>query len=122
MTSADVASAYLQPFTYENVYTTSGPKFGPKWEGKVLIIVKALYGQKSSGGMWHLKLSDNLRIMGLRPCQADFDLWLIPWMDHYVYIAVITDNLLLFTNNPAGILEPLNKLFGYELNVVGTPE
>ena len=43
-------------------------------------------------------------------------------MDHYEYLAVITDNLLLFTNNPADILEPLKKVLGCKLKVVGTPE
>ena len=43
-------------------------------------------------------------------------------MDHYEYIAVITDDLLLFTNNPEGILEPLRRLFVYELKGVGIPE
>ena len=29
--SADVASAYLQSFACEKVYTIAGPEFGPKW-------------------------------------------------------------------------------------------
>ena len=95
MISADVASEYLQAFTSEKVYTISGPEFVPNWEVKVLIIVKAMYELKASGGMWHLKLSDNIRNMGLSPCQADFFSWLLPWMDHYEYITVITDYLLL---------------------------
>ena len=33
-----------------------------------------------------------------------------------------TDNSLIFTKNPTGILEPLKKLFGCELKGVGTPE
>ena len=72
--AADVASAYLQALTCEKVYTIAGPEFGSEWEGKILIIVKALYDLKASGGMWHQKLADNLRSMGFRPCQADFDL------------------------------------------------
>ena len=78
----------------------------------MIIIVKALYGIKASGGMWHLRLSENLRNMGFRPYQADFDLWLRPCTDHYGYIAVITDDLLLFTKNSVGILEPLKNYFG----------
>ena len=120
--AADVASAYLQALTCEKVYTIAGPEFGSEWEGKILIIVKALYGLKASGGMWHQKLADNLRSMGFRPCQADFDLWIRPCDNHYEYIAVITDDLLLFTRNPAGILCPLKEVYGYELKGVGKPE
>ena len=60
----------------------------------MLIIVKALYGLKESGRRWHLKLTDNLSNTGFRPYQADFDLWLLPWMDHYEYIYAITDDFL----------------------------
>ena len=56
MIYADVASAYLQAFTCERVYTIEGPEFVPKWEVKVFTTVKALHGLKESGGMWHLKL------------------------------------------------------------------
>ena len=122
MISVYVASAYLQAFTCEKFYTIAGPEFGPKQEGRVLFITKELYGLNASGRMWYLKLADNLRNMGFRPCQADFYLWLRPWMDHYEYIAVITDDLLLFTKNPEGILEPLRRLFVYELKGVVTPE
>ena len=62
--------------------------------------------------MWHLKLADNSSNMGFMRCRADFELWLHPWMDNYEYNAVIKYGLLLFTNNPAGILEPMKKLFG----------
>ena len=72
--------------------------------------------------MCHLKLVDNLRNMGFRPYQADFDLWLRPWLDHYECIAVVIDDLLIFTNNPAGILEPLRKVFWCELKLFETPE
>ena len=92
--SADVAREYLQAFNFDHVYTKSELKFGPKWDGKVLIIVKTMYVQKSSDGMCHLKLVDNLRNMGFRPFQTDSDLWLLPWVDCYEYIAVVTDDLL----------------------------
>ena len=120
--TADIASAYIQADTCEKVYTIAGPEFGIKWKGKKVAITKALYGLKASGGMWHQKLADNLRNMGFRPSQADFDLWIRECTDHYEYIAVITDDLLIFTRNPEGILETLKKVFGYELKGVGTPE
>ena len=122
MISSDVASAYLQEFTCDKVYNIAGPEVGPKWEVKVIIIVKALYELKTSGGMWNLKLADILRNIGFRPCQADFDLWLCPWVDQYKYIAVYTDDLFLFTKNSEGILELLREVFHYELRGVGTPE
>ena len=46
--SADKGNAYLNSSTNEKVYTTAGPEFGAD-EGKTIIIVRALYGLKSSG-------------------------------------------------------------------------
>ena len=43
--AADVASAYVQTLTSELVYAIAGQEFGP-WQGKILTIVKALYGLK----------------------------------------------------------------------------
>jgi hypothetical protein len=53
------------------------------------IVVKALYGLKSSGAMWHHQLTDNLRNVGYRPTQADYDCWIQDVGDHYEYVAVI---------------------------------
>jgi hypothetical protein len=46
--AADVSHAYIQAYTKEQVYTVAGPEFGPL-EGLVFVIVKALYGFRTSG-------------------------------------------------------------------------
>ena len=48
----DIGNAYLESLTREKVYIVAGPEFGDR-EGHTLIIVKALYGLKSSGLRWH---------------------------------------------------------------------
>jgi len=107
--AAGAASAYVQALTSELVYAIAGQEFGP-WQGKILIIVKALYGLRSSGAMWHLKFSDYLRGRGFRLCYADFDLWMRHRGDHYEYIAVMVDDLLIFSKEPLSIIEPLQKI------------
>ena len=119
--AADVSSAYINAFTTEKVYVIAGPEFG-QLEGRKLIIVRALYGLKSSGARWHQKLADNLRDMGFYQCKADFDLWIRNMGDHYEYVAVIVDDLLIFSKDPDEIIKDLEKVFGYELKGVGTPE
>ena len=49
---ADVGNAYLEAFTKEKVCFIAGDGFGAL-KGHTLIIVKALYGLKSSGLRWH---------------------------------------------------------------------
>ncbi len=42
--------------------------------------------------------------------------------DHYEYIAVIVADLLIFSKEPLLIIEPLQKIWGYSLKAVGSPE
>ena len=121
--TADVGSAYIQAFTIEKVYTIAGPEWEPLGlVGYFLIVIKALYGLKSSGAMWHLKLADNLREMGFIPCQADCDFWYRPVGNHYEYIAVIVDDLLIFSQDPEAIIKTLENNYKYKLGGVGVPE
>ena len=121
--AADVGSAYIQAFTIEKVYTIAGPEWAPLGlTGMILIIIKALYGLKSSGAMWHQKLADNLHEMGFLPCQADCDFWYRPEGNHYEYIAVIVDDLLIFSQKPQRIIDTLEENYKYKLSGVGTPE
>jgi hypothetical protein len=119
--AADVGNAYIQAYTSEKVYTIAGPEFG-KLAGRKLIIVRALYGLKSSGAMWHLQLADNLRDMGYRPTKADYDCWIRENEDHYEYVAVIVDDLLVFSREPNTVIQPLKEIYGYTLKGVGIPE
>ena len=71
--AANVGSEYIQAITKELIFTVAGPKFG-KWVGIKMIILKSLYGLKSSGAMWHLKFVDHIRNIGFQPCKADYNL------------------------------------------------
>jgi hypothetical protein len=57
--SADVGNAYLNA-----VYTTAGPEFGAEIQGQYFLIVRALYGLKSSGAAWRAHLANTLHRMG----------------------------------------------------------
>jgi hypothetical protein len=74
--AADVGNAYLQAPAREKVHTTAGPEFGPNNIGRTVIIVRAMYGLKSSGAAWHAHLSETLRGMNFTPSYADPDVWM----------------------------------------------
>ena len=42
--AADIWKAYLHGITREKVYIVIGSEFGPELQGRVMIIVKSLYG------------------------------------------------------------------------------
>jgi len=58
----------------EKLWTVAGPEFGS--EGSVMIIMRALYGLKSSGAAWRSTLAVTKGTLGYRPTQADPDVWI----------------------------------------------
>jgi hypothetical protein len=59
----------------EQNYIVAGPEFG-QLEGHYLIIVKALYGLRTSGLRWHERFADCLHNEGFSPCKAEPDIWM----------------------------------------------
>ena len=72
--AGDVLNAYVTAPVTEKVWTILGPEFGPD-AGKNAIIVRALYGLKSSGAAFRAPLASFMRQMGYTSCKADPDLW-----------------------------------------------
>jgi Reverse transcriptase (RNA-dependent DNA polymerase) len=102
----DIGNAYLESYTKEKVAFIAGPEFG-ELQGHLFIIIKALYGLKSSGARWHDRLFDALTIMGFKPSRADPDIWMRDKGDHYEYIAVYVDDLLIASKAPQSIINAL---------------
>ena len=116
---ADVGNAYLEAWTKEKLYITAGPEFGPL-EGHTLIVDKALYGLRSSGARWAERLADSLRKLGFFLSYADPAIWMKDMGDHYEYICVWVDDMLIASRNPKAIVDELSK--EYTLKGVGPPK
>ena len=114
----DIGNAYLESFTREKVYIRAGPEFGDR-EGHILIIVKAIYGLKSSGLRWHERFADVLRSMGFFPSFAKPDIWMRNKGDHYEYIAVYVDDLLIVSKDPKIIIDNLTIEHKFKLKGTG---
>ena len=119
----DIGNAYLTSNTREKVGFVAGPEFGER-EGHTLIIIKALYGLRSSGARFHEKLSDTLRAEGFQPSLSDSDLWYRDAGDCYEYVCVYVDDLAAVMKNPAEFFRRLEdpEIHGYSLKGVGPPE
>jgi hypothetical protein len=114
------SSICIQALTIEKVYAIA--QFG-QLKGRIMIVIKALNGLKTrSGAQWHQKLAANLCNMGFCPCKANYDFWIQKVGNHYDYIAVMADNLLIFSKDPEKIKHPIQELFGYELQNLGVPD
>ena len=57
--AADIGNAYLNAPCQEKIYTRAGKEFGSE-EGCIMIIVRALYGLKTSGAAWRATLLRSL--------------------------------------------------------------
>ena len=70
--SADIQNAYLNAPTEEKVWFCAGPEWG-EHKGKPVLIVRALYGLKSSGQSWRTHFAQTLEAMDFRSSYADPD-------------------------------------------------
>ena len=119
--STDVGNAYLESVTEEKVCFIAGPEFG-KLEGHTMVIHKAQYGLRSSGKRWHEKLHDILKDMGFTPSKSEEDIWMRPKGDHYEYIAVYVDDLMIASKEPEAIIEALTGKHKLKLKGTGPTE
>ena len=119
--AADVGNAYLEAKTQEKLYIIAGPEFG-KLSGHTLIFVRALYGLKSSGLRWHERMADVLFEMGYKPSKGDPDVWMRDCGDHYDYICVYVDDLLILSKKPNDVIAALRKKYKFKLKGVGFPK
>ncbi len=76
--SADIQNAYLCAPNKERLYTIAGKEVGPKYQGRPVLIVQALYGLRGSGKSFRDHLAKDLHQMGFLGCRADPDVWIKP--------------------------------------------
>ena len=119
--ATDIGNAYLESYTKEKVFIVAGPEFGDR-EGHTLIITKALYGLKSSGLRWHERFADVLREMGFFISKAEPDIWMRDKGDHYEYIAVYVDDLLIVSKDCLKITQTLLDKYNFKLKGTGPIE
>ena len=100
------------------MFIIAGPEFG-ELEGHTLVVSKALYGLKSSALRWRERLSDVLREMGFKPTLAEADIWMRECGDHYEYISVYVDDLLIISRNPQPIVDDLRDKYKFKLKGTG---
>jgi len=110
---ADVQNAYINAKTGERVYTTAGPEFGSN-EGRPAIIVRALYGLKSSGARWRDHLAMILMQAGFKNSKADPDVWMRKAQKsngffYWEYVLCYVDDILAISHDPQGILNVIAK-------------
>ena len=122
ITGGDVGNAYLEAFTSEKVVFTAGPEFG-EMAGHTMIIVKALYGLRTSGKMFHEKFAHTMRTLNFVPTYADPDVWMRDAGDCYEYVCVYVDDLFTALKDPDEFFKALtSEPWNYKLKGVEEPK
>lgn len=124
--AADIQNAYLNAMTKEKVYTTAGLEFGVENVGKKVLIVRALYGLRTSGARFRAHLAQCLRDAGYVSSKADPDVWLkaatkSDGTEYYSYVLCYVDDVLVIDERPEVMIELLRQTYKLKDGSVGPP-
>jgi hypothetical protein len=124
---ADIQNAYLNAPITEKVWTWCGPEFGMEHNGKKLIIVRALYGLKSSGAAFRHHLAACMDALEYFLCPTDPDVWMRKTTKggetpYYEFTLVYTDDLLVISENPQDMLQQVDKYFPMKPKSIAKPD
>jgi hypothetical protein len=124
--SCDVACAYINASTKEKNWFVAGLELGSDNVGKSVLIVRALYGLKSSGAQWREHLAATLRKASFTSCKADPDVWFRASVKssgekYYEYVLCYVDDCLCGSENPKAIIDYLATVYTLKAGSVKEP-
>ena len=125
--AADIQNAYLNAPTKEKVWARAGLEFGASNVGRVIIIIRAWYGLKSSGARWHDHISATLREAGFFASKADPDVWMRKatkpdGFEYWEYVLIYVDDILAVSGNPKAIMDFLAAKYTLKEGSVKEPD
>ena len=92
----NIGNAYVNAYNNEKVYAIAGDEFGKAMKGSIVIIVRALYGLRTSSKRWHAHLADTLCGFNFKPTRYNNDVWIHQYKDGdcYDYICIHGDDCM----------------------------
>ena len=124
--TSDIENAYLTAPTDERLYAVLGPEFGED-EGKIAVIVRALYGTKSAGASFRNHLADCMLHLGYESCLADPDVWIKQFTKpcgttYYGYMLLYVDDAMCINHDGENELKRLDNYFKMKPGSIGDPD
>ena len=124
--AGDVTNAYLNAPCREKIWFEGQLETGPD-KGKILVVVRALYGLKSSSAAWRADLAQALRDMGFKSSYADPDVWIRAarredGFEYYELILVYVDDVLAVSESPEKIMQALGEVYELKEGSVKEPD
>jgi Reverse transcriptase (RNA-dependent DNA polymerase) len=95
--------------------------------GKVLVLVRALYGLKSAGASWRAVLAKVLADLGFESTKADPDVWICPaegpdGFKYYKMLFVYVDDILAVSHKGKEVLEEIGAFYRFKEGSLKKPE
>ena len=124
--AGNIQNAYLTAKFREKIWTIAGPEFGSD-AGKLMIVVRALYGLKSSGAAFRALLAETLYDIGYTPSKADPDVWLRPAVkpdgfEYYEMILCYVDDVLSISHDAMKTMKGIQHKFKLKDDKITEPE
>ncbi len=124
--ACDVQNAYVNAETKEKVWFRGGNELGSD-SGKVIIIIRALYGLKSSGARWREHMAQTLRNAGFKSSLADPDIWLRAAVKPdgtkiYEYVLCYVDDVIFQGLEPKKFMDYLSLSYKLKDGSVKEPD
>ena len=122
----DLENAYLNAPCGEKIWFEGRIKCG-KDQGKVLVLVHALYGLKSAGASWRAALANVLAYLGFESTKADLDIWIRPakcpdGFKYYKMLFVCVDDILAVSHKGKEVLEEIGTFYRFKEGSLKKPE
>ena len=124
--AGDIENAYITAPCQEKIWTKLGPEFGAD-EGKKALIIRAIYGLKSSGAAFRSHLADCMETLKYKSCRADNDLWIkretnAEGLEYYSYILCYVDDIMVIHHDAMPVLMKIDKYFKLKPSSIGDPD
>ena len=125
--AGDIQNAFLSAPTKERIFFRAGEEWKAD-RGKVVVVVRALYGLRSSALQFRNHLADTLgNSLGYKSSLADPDLWYKPMTSssgfkYYAYILVYVDDILIINKEPSADMALIQKSFKIKPDSIKVPD
>ena len=125
--AADIMNAFVHAPTTEKYYIVCGHEFGNENIVRRAIVIRVLYGMKSSGRDFRNHLRDCIDHMGYQSCLADpiFGFGSRSWIVELNIMSIFlfyVDDCLVVSEHPDQVLTRLGKYFPLKPESVGPPK
>jgi hypothetical protein len=113
--ACDVNNAYLNAPCREKIWFEGGAECGED-RGKILVVVRALYGLKSSGASWRQMMANTLIDMGFEESRGDPDVYMRKAADKdgnrcWEYLLCYVDDILAISFRAREVVAEVGRRF-----------